>query len=64
MTGYLSVKYRPGLGQITLGVLSTSFHHLFPGKIKLKHISKTTWGKLKHISKGKEITKTGPERCG
>lgn len=66
MTSYLSVEYRPGLGQITLGVLSPSFlQHLFPGKIKLKHISKAALGKVKtHIKGEKEATKRGLERYG
>lgn len=51
--GYLSVENRQGLEQITMGVLSTSsFHHLFPGKTKLKHISVAILGKFKTYNKG------------
>lgn len=50
--GYLS-EYRQGMEQITMGVLSTtSFHHLFPGKTKLKHISVVILGKCKTYNKG------------
>lgn len=53
LTRYLSVEYRPGLGQITMGMLSTSLNHLFPGRIiKLKHTSKAVVGKVKRQSKG------------
>lgn len=67
VTGYLSVEYRPGLGQITMGVISSSLHHLFPDKIKLKHVSKAVLRKVKTRNKGERESLEeggGTERYG
>lgn len=54
MTSYLSVEYRPGLGQISQGVLSPFLRCLFQDKIKLKCISKAALGKVKSHIKGEK----------